>query len=143
MVKYKDISIDIYKVHIEVFVGDFEEFVKAFKENCRNPDRYKDYIEDMEKGVNERSQFEAMIYWNGDNRMPVIIYIPSLSMKPSNISNIVHELSHAAFCVLGKVDITVDMYNNEAYAYLIGYLAQETFDKKGYIDLVNAVDKSS
>lgn len=40
------------------------------------------------------------------------------------INTITHELVHAAWRVLDHVGVTVDSGNHEAFAYLVGYLAE-------------------
>lgn len=61
-----------------------------------------------------------------------MVYLPSLSLKAGSLEVIVHELSHVVFLILGDVGVQVDPDNNEAFAYLLGYLVRQVFTRKGY-----------
>lgn len=130
MGRYKIIDIGIYKCYLTVFVGSTKELVR-FVEDCDDED-LKDLTdkikEDAQKGLRH---YAASTYWNDETRTP-FLYLPNLSTTPKNLEIIVHELSHVVFLILGDVDITVDQYNNEAFAYLIGWLMKEVFNKEGY-----------
>lgn len=61
-----------------------------------------------------------------------MVYLPSLALKPHCINNVVHELSHVTFYIIDDVNVGVDCDNDEAFAYLIGYLAEQIYTKAGY-----------
>lgn len=129
MGKFKVIDIDIYKVHLTVFVGSRKEFLE-FIESCEDED-IKKFTQQIKKDIENKFQGAASTYWDNQNRVP-IVYLPKISTSPEDLDTIVHELSHVVFAILGDVGITVDMYNNEAFAYLQGWLMKEIMDKEGY-----------
>lgn len=136
MAKIKYIPVDIYRIKPIVFVGNLKEFKSFAEQMCKKDKSFKFVVDDINDNLQQLVYFEAATYWNTKIRK-LIIYVPSLSLTPNNIDNVVHELSHATFQILDDVGIKVDADNNEAYAYLIGYLASEVYTKDGYEELQN------
>lgn len=131
MAKMKCIPIDIYRLNLEVFVGSLKEF-RAFIENlCKEDESYKAIVDNINDNIQGADIYEAATYWNNYERR-LIIYLPSLSLKPHCINITVHELSHATQYILDDVSIRIDSSNYEAYAYLIGYLVEQVYTKDGY-----------
>lgn len=129
MGKYKIIDIDIYKIHPTIFVGSLKEFL-SFVESCKDEEN-KGLIEQIKEDINQGFNYGASTYWDNKNRS-AILYFPKLSTSLEGLEIVVHELSHLVFLILGDVGVEVDMRNNEAFAYLLGWLMKEVMDKKGY-----------
>lgn len=129
MGKFKVIDIDIYKVHLTVFVGSKKKF-SEFLESSEDEDNKK-FTQKVKEDIENDFQAVASTYWDKQNRVP-ILYLPKISTSLEDLEVIVHELSHVVFIILGDVNITVDMYNDEAFAYLQGWLMKEIMDKEGY-----------
>lgn len=127
MAKVKNIEIDIYRLTLTVFVGQWEDFVKYVK-SCKNNRRFRDLSQVVEQ---DKMNYEAATYWNEDERVP-IMYLPRLNTHSKTINVITHELAHVCFHILNNVDIQVSSGNDEAFAYLQGWLAEEVFKKEGY-----------
>lgn len=127
MAKVKNIEIDIYRLTLTVFVGQWEDFVKYVK-SCKNNRRFRDLSQVVEQ---DKMNYEAATYWNEDERVP-IMYLPRLNTHSKTINVITHELAHVCFYILNNVDIQVSSGNDEAFAYLQGWLAEEVFKKEGY-----------
>lgn len=130
MARVKYISIDIYRTTLTIFVGDIKE-LHEFAKKCSqdNPD-FDELLDCIEDDLDNNS-FEASTYWGSKTRTPVV-YLPSLSLKAGSLEVIIHELSHVVFLILGDVGVQVDPDNNEAFAYLLGYLVRQVFTRKGY-----------
>ena len=137
MAKVKYIPVDIYRITPTVFVGDFKDLVSFVKRKTMGAEEdYADLLEGIGNDSKETYTFEASTYWNNKTRT-LILYFPEFSKKSHDISNMVHELSHAAFIILDNVGIDIDVSNNEAFAYLQGYLAEQMCDEDGYEELQN------
>ena len=137
MAKVKYISIDIYRITPIVFVGDFKDLISFVKRKTTGAEEdYADLLEGIDNDSKETYAFEASTYWNNKTRT-LILYFPELSKTPHDINNMVHELSHATFIILDNVGIDIDVSNNEAFAYLQGYLAEQIYDEDGYDGLLN------
>ena len=137
MAKVKYISIDIYRITPIVFVGDFKDLISFVKRKTTGAEEdYADLLEGIGNDSKETYTFEASTYWNNKTRT-LILYFPEFSKTPHDINNMVHELSHATFIILDNVGIDIDVSNNEAFAYLQGYLAEQIYDEDGYDGLLN------
>lgn len=113
---------------LEVCVGSYRDFIKYIE--CCTSDasgRYEGLVEAL-KEESEGSTFGASTYWNAVTRS-LLIWMPRHPIALEDIEVTVHELSHACFYILNDVAIRIDAHNNEAYAYLIGYLTKKVFDK--------------
>lgn len=137
MAKVKYIPIDIYRITPIVFVGDFKDLISFVKRKTMGAEEdYADLLEGIGNDSKETYTFEASTYWNNKTRT-LILYFPEFHKKPHDIDNMVHELSHATFIILDNVGIDIDVSNNEAFAYLQGYLAEQIYDEDGYEELQN------
>lgn len=137
MAKVKYISVDIYRITPVVFIGDFKDLVSFVKRNTMGAEKdYADLLEGIGNDSKETYAFEASTYWNNKTRT-LILYFPESPKKPHDINNMVHELAHATFIILDGVGIDIDVSNNEAFAYLQGYLAEQIYDEDGYEELQN------
>jgi hypothetical protein len=77
-------------------------------------------------GVFDANNTEALFECCTDHIGEYWILFP---MEPS-INTIVHEVSHACFRILTDHDVSCDIDNDEAFAYLSGYLAERIYNKK-------------
>lgn len=59
----------------------------------------------------------------------ILISLADLPTKPRQYAIMQHEIFHAAFFLMDKIGIPLNKTNDEAYAYLIGYLTQEIYSK--------------
>lgn len=127
MAKVKNIQIDIYRLTLTIFVGQREDFMRYVK-SCKSNRRFRGLEEAIRQDTED---YEAVTYWNENERTPVI-FLPKLSTQPKTLNVIVHELSHVCFYILNNVDIQVTAHNDEAFAYLLGWLTEEVFKKEDY-----------
>lgn len=127
MAKVKNIHIKIYRLTLTVFVGQGEDFVKYIK-SCKDNKKFRGLSQAVEQGT---AEYEAATYWNESERTPVM-YLPKLNTRPKTINVIVHELSHVCFYILNNVGIQTSSANDEVFAYLQGWLAEEVFKKEDY-----------
>lgn len=131
MAKYKAIPINLYRLTLQVFVGSQKEFKRAAERAQERDSGYDFVIQDINDSFQDHVTFEAATYYNSKDRI-LLVYLPSLALNYKNICDIVHELAHVTFAILGDVGIQVDAKNNEAFAYLQGWLAEEVFKNEGW-----------
>lgn len=137
MAKVKYIPVDIYRITPTVFVGNFKDLVSFVKRNTKGEEEdYADLLEGIGNDSKETYTFEASTYWNNKTRT-LILFFSEFPKKPHDIDNMVHELAHATFIILYNVGIDIDVSNNEAFAYLQGYLAEQICNEDGYEELQN------
>lgn len=118
-----------------VFVGTFDKFYKFVKHGAKSRKDYAGLLERLEED-REVKMICAATYWNGNTRTP-IIYLPSLSIKPRDLSNVCHELGHATRIILDDIGVKTTADNDEAFQYLQGYLMEQVYTKDGYEELQN------
>ena len=133
---YKYIYCDVWKCGISVFIGDNESLLKWAKKFYTDSEE-QDMIMSIEKHGSENEYREkrvaGRIYESDSGQW--IIHLPSFSFSydPVEISNMSHEILHAAFLILDFVGMEY-MYqgNNEAYTYLQEFLLKNALNKEGY-----------
>lgn len=128
MAKIKWIDVDIYKTGVTIFVGTHKEFIKYTKNMASKYDEYKDIV-----SLAEDRESAASFYWNAKSRT-LIVEVTSLKFNYSKLSEVVHELDHAAFYILDECGVYYgpEDYSKEAHTYLLELLVKGTFNKEGY-----------
>lgn len=135
-VKLKYIPINIYRLTLTVFVGDFNEFYNFIKLETKGEENdYSDLLDILEKDK-EYPMLCASTYWNSKTRTP-IVYLPSLSTKPRDLNGACHELGHVTRIILDDIGVKTTVDNDEAFQYLQGYLMEQVYTKDGYEELQN------
>lgn len=137
MGKYKYIHCDPYKRGVSIFIGDCESLKKWAKRFYNRPDE-KDLIKQLEEYCNEDRYVNkdvAASTYSSETTGHQIVHIPTFSFEynPSQISNLTHELLHAALNILDYVDVEYRYGGtNEPYTYLLEFLVKQALTEKGY-----------
>ena len=137
MGKYKYIHCDPYKRGVSIFIGDCESLKKWAKRFYNRPDE-KDLIKQLEEYCNEDRYVNkdvAASTYSSETTGHQIVHIPTFSFgyNPSQISNLTHELLHAALNILDYVDVEYRYGGtNEPYTYLLEFLVKQALTEKGY-----------
>ena len=137
MGKYKYIHCDPYKRGVSVFIGDCESLKKWARKFYNRPDE-KDLIEQLEGYCNEdryTNKDIAASTYSSNISGHQLVHLPTFSFEynPSEISNLTHELLHAALNILDYVDVEYRYGGtNEPYTYLLEFLLKQALTEKGY-----------
>jgi len=83
--------------------------------------------EQKAKEVATTRDFAALAYIL-DNR-DCVIRLDATEINPKFHDHVAHEISHCAFAILDYVGIKLGNKSEEAYAYLIGYITREFYEK--------------
>ncbi len=110
------IQIPIYKTAVLIYWGDRKGLYKAVK---RNSDKAtaREVIEEvtpLTEGVTVTTSGRT-----------VTIYLASPPRDPRSVAVLIHELSHATNFILREVGIPHTEDTEEAYTYLLEYIARE------------------
>lgn len=130
MAKTKYINVDVYKTGVRIFVGTHKEFIKYVKDMASKYNYYKELISLAE---NRDTTATASFYWEANSRT-LIVEVTSLKFNYIKLSEVVHELDHAAFYILDDCMVYYgpEDESKEAHTYLLETLVRETFNKEGY-----------
>lgn len=137
--KYKYIHCDVYKHGVSVFIGDCDSLKKWAKKFYSEPQE-QDMIESIDKFCNAeryRSENVAASCYDSDSGQ-WIVHLPSFSFSynPTEITNLSHELLHAACGMLDYLGVEYRYGgSNEPYTYLHEYLLKNALIEKGYKDV--------
>lgn len=81
-------------------------------------------------GLNEPDKsYHACFFPTKTDVADGIIYISTFKNEPLYISNLVHELTHAAVDMLEYVGVPIDKKSDEVLAYALGHLTKECLRK--------------
>ena len=130
MAKIKYVNVDIYKTRVTIFVGTHKEIIEYTKNMASKYDEYKDTVSLAEDRDNTSA---ASFYWDAKSRT-LIVEVTSLKFNYSKLGEVVHELDHAAFCILDECGVYYGPEDDskEAHTYLLELLVEGTFNKEGY-----------
>lgn len=111
-------------------VYPFPLVVAGDKDYVRKSYKYPDGTEITDG--NGMSCASTMLVKDRKDRMCVLVYIDVEYHKDKELSEIVdtiaHEATHAADYYFRELGIKHDLYNNEPYAYLVGWIAGIAWD---------------
>lgn len=128
MAKYKNISIDLYKRDITVFIGsheDFQEWVSSYKA----PASWQQLVE----SIIESDDNALASYWYNRKNGNGIIELPVHPKSAEEIAITAHEVLHCVMHVLSYVGIPcIPHESNEAYTYLMEYLMERVLEYDDY-----------
>ena len=133
---YKYIHCDVFKHGVSVFIGDCDS-LKKWARKIYNEPQEQDMIESIDKFCNaERYTNEdvAASCYDSDSGQ-WIVHLPSFSFSynPTEITNLSHELLHAACGMLDYLGVEYRYGgSNEPYTYLHEYLLKNALIEKGY-----------
>ena len=136
---YKYIHCNVFKRGVLVFIGDCESLRKLAKKIYKDPCE-QDLIKSLENYCTDDNYFSydvAASCYDSDSGQ-WIIHIPSFSFSydPVEITNLSHELLHAACGMLDYVGVEYRYGgSNEPYTYLHEYLLKNALIEKGYKDV--------
>lgn len=120
-IKIKKFELPIYPQNVVfVYSNDYKLVYEFAKQEGFDEDDLKDLNTPSYSGMHmelEDDNDSGIVY-------RYIIVIKSKS-KYNTIDTIAHEITHASFEILNTVGIKFNKKNEEAYAYLIGYLNRE------------------
>lgn len=101
------VDIDIYHTSVKFVV------VKSMKNKVIPKEYQQGFGAITTWGLCDKELFQVTIY---------------CSKKDITFGLVVHELQHATNCILNHIGITPSYENDEAQAYLIGYISNKVFD---------------
>jgi hypothetical protein len=67
--------------------------------------------------------------WHNITGGQTIIRIPKKPETPQEIGTLSHEIFHGVDFIFRRIGISLSDNSNEAYAYLIGYVTEQFFNK--------------
>ena len=121
-----EIEIPIYKIYLRVIVGDDNFYKKMLNKLNINMDEIKD---------DRTLSAEALQCYNKQGILFPLIRFREIDFTPGSWCEIVHEVSHVTFYVLGDAGIQVDKDNSEPFAYLNEFIFYKVVDRlKNYYD---------
>jgi hypothetical protein len=130
MAKYKEISVDIYKRYVYVFVGSLSEF-KEWVTKTYIYDEEKEFV-NMVLLLKEDEIGMASFNWDSKGGTGAVL-IPKWPKTPKEVAALVHELLHATFWILDLCRVDYDSTgSNEAFTYLMEHLTRNALEDYGY-----------
>lgn len=119
------IPVDVYMRDVGVIVSTWEQAIHSISDQLEE-DESEELLRDYPKG-NERGRYfmtnsGLSVVWIRQGQSPQVTY-----------STIVHEVVHASVAILKMIGISLCSKSEEAYTYLIEYLAFEASSKLGAI----------
>lgn len=119
------IPVDVYMRDVGVIVSTWEQAIHSISDQLEE-DESEELLRDYPKG-NERGRYfmtnsGLSVVWIRQGQSPQVTY-----------STIVHEVVHASVAILKKIGISLCSKSEEAYTYLIEYLAFEASSRLGAI----------
>ena len=69
--------------------------------------------------------FGSTIWVNGEKNAGIFVWVEPAEYSPEIASTITHESIHAANCILHGAGVGVTLENDEAQAYLAGWIAKK------------------
>ena len=121
MKKSGNIPIDIYRKSIFFIYSEWDDVIEELLDNF---ELSEEEIQEITDYPNKLGNFEGLTFTlnNGAD----IIWISSKIQDHSELINIAaHEATHAMFRIMDKVDMKRDDNNEEAFAYLNGWIVQQ------------------
>lgn len=114
----KIIPIDIYNTDIMVHFGNYD----SLKEELTARFGLEDALSILEgMNVNENMLGRTVLLSAGN----IILWMPSIPKTNKEKGTLAHEIYHAACEIMNKIDVPPCPDNEEAYAYLIGYITSK------------------
>ena len=121
MKKSGNIPIDIYRKSIFFIYSEWDDVIEELLDNF---ELSEDEIHEITDYPNKLGNFEGLTFTlnNGAD----IIWISSEIQDRSELTNIVaHEATHAMFRIMDNIGMKRDDNNEEAFAYLNGWIVQQ------------------
>lgn len=123
MQKSGNIPLGIYNKSIFFIYSEWgEEVIKELIDNYELEEEEIDEIIDYRK----LGDFEGLTF-TLNNGVDVIWISSEVQEQPKLINIAAHEATHAMFRIMDSIGIKRDDNNEEAFAYLNGYITQEIF----------------
>jgi hypothetical protein len=119
------IPIDVYMRDMGIIISTWEQAIDAISDQLEEGEK-EDLIRATPK-VNERGR-----HFTTNSGLSVVWIRQGLSLRVTH-STITHEVVHASIEILKSIGISLCPKSEEAYAYLIEYLAFEAGSKLGTI----------
>lgn len=110
----KEFDLVIYPINFIVVIGDMEKEIN--KDYSPNDDRCN-WIGKPSEGTAGRTY---LIHNSDTNQIEVMIWVPSIEECKGSV--FAHECSHAAMEIFNYIGASVDLENQEPFAYLLGNL---------------------
>lgn len=127
MLKYKIITIDLYRHTIVSCIGDWETFIQWFKEISEFGEAYDSF----KSIINENKPLELGKCYTNSTGDSIILVKPWNNIK--ELSNLVHETGHAAISLLEYIGCPINWQSDEAFTYLQEYIFRECVTDDGYV----------
>lgn len=126
MAKVKEIECSLYKKVITIFIGSYDEMLEWASRKVTNP-AYEDFLRSI------RDAYPGGAADCHYDKSYCIVRLPCFPRTPEEISWAMHELLHTVFFIMEVCGVGFDCEGtNEAYTYLLEWLAKATLEKKGY-----------
>ena len=115
------IDIDVYTSHIHIL-------------HNHSTEQFNDYLQQNFKGIEflrkECNAATTMIFTYDDGPQEYVIDFNSKMKKgnPFDTGTIAHEALHVTFEICERLGIRYDIENQEAFAYLHGYIVQKIYE---------------
>ena len=119
------IPVDIYMRDVGVIVSTWEQAIHSISDQLEE-DESGELLRDYPKG-NERGRYFMT------NSGLSVVWIRQGQSTQVTYSTIIHEVVHASVAILKKIGISLCSKSEEAYTYLIEYLAFEASSRLGAI----------
>ena len=119
------IPVDVYMRDVGVIVSTWAQAIHSIRdklEGNESEELLRDYPKGNERGRYFMTNSGLSVVWIRQGQSPQVIY-----------STIVHEVVHASVAILKRVGISLCPESEEAYTYLIEYLAFEASSRLGAI----------
>lgn len=126
----KFISCDVYKRGIFVFIGTLSQ-LQAWAKNKFTDEMEKGFLQGILSTTSDSWAAAEYFFYETDGE--AIVRIDQYPKTPKQYEELIHELLHATFCLLGFCGVEyVQGGSNEAYTYLLGHLTRNALEKEGY-----------
>lgn len=117
------VDLVIYPFDVMFSVGESDNKLKRTLKKMLHPDAYQvAYSDDFLIGFNRNSVQGGQTLFIHGHRQTVV----RLGRSPSH-GTIAHEIFHAVELLLRELKMTLCADNDEAYAYLIGYITEQFY----------------
>ena len=133
MIKKKDLN-KVLNIVIPIEIYDYD---LIYSQNQTNEELIKSvYKYRKSNGITEKipngalellkmDNGEALTIMNNDKMIVIRIFKHSSKLLPSFLNSVAHEIFHAVNEVMDYINMTLDRNNEEAYAYLTGFLMEK------------------